>query len=419
MSAVVISNRWPAPLHTFRHGTAQRMRLMMRATQQAVGGPLHLLLVAPYGTEWSVSHADALREDFAQLWGVQVGAIVVEVDPQRPVAGLDSLWHGYLRPATSIYRQYGYARVVTPALQSGLARLLAETRPAVVLAHRLQAMALLRRSGLATPPVVFDMDDIESKAFVRNIAQPPLWRLKPLLRLQVPALRRTEAWAIRRAVRSFVCSDADAADLNRHHSTQSVLCAPNAVSAPRPSPLPQAPVVLMLGTYGYEPNRIGAEWLIASVWPEVMRRHGQARLVIAGNACDSIAQYSDQPPGVEFAGFVDDLDALYARTRIVVCPIHSGGGTRIKIIEGALQGRPVVSTTLGAEGLVFRADANEIVIADTPKDFASAVCHLLDHVEACERIGRTARLTALRHYDETEITSRVADAIRDGCALSQ
>lgn len=412
MTALFISGTWPHPLSGFRHGTALRARLLMRALQAACDGPLDLLFLAPHGTHWSGDEETALRNDFALQWNVQVDRIHVEIDPAPPLPAMHDLWRGYLRPATSLYRQPKYSRMTTEGMQRALADMLSRCQPDLLFVHRLPAMALLRRSGLATPPVVFDLDDIESKAFARGVAVPPMWRTKRLQLLQVPAIRRMERWAIRRAVSTLVCSDADATELNARCNSNRVQAVANALPLPIPSPLPAQPSVLFLGVHNYEPNRVGAEWLISQVWPLVRQRNPRARLRIAGKYCDLIAGFNAPPPGVEFLGFVPDLAALYAQTRVVACPIQSGGGTRIKIVEGALQQRPVVSTTLGAEGLVFSAERNEIVLADEAADFAEALCALLDDFGRCRSLGEAARHCAMQHYDEQRVTAGAADAIR-------
>ena len=92
---------------------------------------------------------------------------------------------------------------------------------------------------------------------------------------------------------------------------------------------------------------------------------------------------------------VQDLDELYSSIRVVCCPLFSGGGTRIKIIEAAFYGRPVVSTSVGAEGLAF-VDRNDIWLANSEADFAKACAALLeDNDLACE-IGSRARQRALK-----------------------
>ena len=88
-----------------------------------------------------------------------------------------------------------------------------------------------------------------------------------------------------------------------------------------------------------------------------------ARLIVAGNKPERIPSFAQRPAGVEFTGFVSELEMLYRRAAIVCCPILSGGGTRIKILEAAAHGKAVVSTVVGAEGLELR-DGVEIALRD-------------------------------------------------------
>ena len=128
----------------------------------------------------------------------------------------------------------------------------------------------------------------------------------------------------------------------------------------------------------------------------------EARLIIAGASPEYIRGYHSRLPSVEFPGFVDDLDSLYRRSRVVCAPILSGGGTRVKIIEAAAHGKPIASTRLGAEGLDLR-DGHELLLRDDPESFAQACLHLLKDSTLCERLGRTAFEAANRHYDRANI----------------
>jgi glycosyl transferase family 1 len=102
------------------------------------------------------------------------------------------------------------------------------------------------------------------------------------------------------------------------------------------------------------------------------------------------------PNGLEFLGFVSDLDALYRRTRVLWRPIQSGGGTRIKILDTASHGAPAVSTPLGAEGIDLVPDA-EIVLRSSAAGLAEACADLLtdDARAAGGRIGAEARARSI------------------------
>jgi glycosyltransferase involved in cell wall biosynthesis len=84
-----------------------------------------------------------------------------------------------------------------------------------------------------------------------------------------------------------------------------------------------------------------------------------------------------QIPGVHFAGLVADLAPEYAQAGVVIVPLRAGSGTRIKILEAISHRRPVVSTTIGAEGLGLKHEEH-ILIADTPPEFAAASVRLMN-----------------------------------------
>lgn len=414
MSILFITSRWPVPLSAFRSGTAIRMRMMLQGIQ-ATGYPLDMLICPPDVHPWDASIEDRLRKDLLDLWGVQVRQIRVVEHDGMPAPPTDpGVWRSYVRPALSIFWQSAFERATGPRQIAGLQKALRELKPEFVFGHRLQSMCLLRRAGVKPPKALFDLDDIEHKRFARAVMQPPVWRTKRLLYLQVPALRKMERWALEHARCTFVCSDLDVAELTSAHPGCRVRAIPNTVPQPEISVLPSAKVVLFLGLLSYDPNRIGAEFLVHEVWPGIRERHPDAQLWIGGKDAEAVRGYDDPPAGVRFLGFVDDLDALYAATKIVASPIFSGGGTRIKIVEGALRARPIISTTLGAEGLDFSADREEIVLADTAAAFTDELGNLLDDHPRCERLAQRARARALSLYDESTVIEMIAGEIR-GC----
>jgi hypothetical protein len=405
-----VTATWPDPLARFNHGVAQRMRLLLRAAQQA-DADLDMLAFAPWNQPPDADAADRIRRDMLALWGVRLRQ--VNVAPSEPVADRqDSLLHGYLLPMTSLHRQPAYARTSGAAQARALADAVRASQPRGLLVHKLSGMCPALRLGGGLPPVVLDLDDVEHKAFARLLDLPPHWGAKRLLRGWLPALRRGERRALAAARLAFVCSELDRNDLSARLGLDNIAVVPNAVPDAPTSPVPTAKTALFLGLHSYLPNRNAAEFLVHEIWPLVHARHADAALVVAGKASELVRGHDQPPPGVRFEGFVSDLQALYARTRVVCCPIQSGGGTRIKIIEGALQARPVVSTTLGAEGLDFAPARGEIDIADQPAAFADAMCRLFDDHAAAVRMGQAARAQALALYSEGQVLQRVVALLR-------
>jgi glycosyltransferase involved in cell wall biosynthesis len=188
---------------------------------------------------------------------------------------------------------------------------------------------------------------------------------------------------------------------------------PNAAVLPPEQPLTQDPTLLFLGTYAYGPNAVGANHLIADIWPLIRSEVPEARLVIAGQHPEHIPAHAGHPPGVVFTGFVDDLHDLYAKTRVVCCPILSGGGTRVKLVEAASFGKPLVSTRLGAEGIKLEPE-RAIFIRDEPRKFAKACVTLLRDGTRAQAVGAEARRTAADLYNRTAVVQRIQMHIIEG-----
>ena len=156
----------------------------------------------------------------------------------------------------------------------------------------------------------------------------------------------------------------------------------NCVKIPEAIPLINNKTILFLGSMTYEPNRHAADYLVKKVFPEVKQQVADAKLIIAGNRSDKLRELY-QGDGIEFLGFVEDLDHLYQQAQIVCVPIFSGGGTRLKIIEAAAYGLPVVSTGIGAEGLDFE-NGKHIMIYENSKSLSQGCIRLLKDKKLCE-----------------------------------
>jgi glycosyltransferase involved in cell wall biosynthesis len=101
---------------------------------------------------------------------------------------------------------------------------------------------------------------------------------------------------------------------------------------------------------------------------------------------------------VETPGYVADLEAYLAETAVFIVPLQAGGGMRVKIVDAWSWGLPVVSTSIGAEGLSYINETN-LLLADDPDAFAAAVVSLLSKPELAERLGAAGRNTIEAQYD--------------------
>jgi polysaccharide biosynthesis protein PslH len=141
--------------------------------------------------------------------------------------------------------------------------------------------------------------------------------------------------------------------------------------------LPQTHDVLFVGSFNHLPNIQAAYWLITHVWPVLQERIPHCHLTIAGRNPPGALNALAQNAGIEIIGNAPDLTPYYRRCRVVIVPIQSGGGIRVKILEAFAQGRPIVTTTIGAEGLPLAPDKHAL-FADKPIDLAAAVQRLIE-----------------------------------------
>jgi glycosyltransferase involved in cell wall biosynthesis len=166
---------------------------------------------------------------------------------------------------------------------------------------------------------------------------------------------------------------------------------PNAV------PLVAVPVVrkreeiAFSGNLEYEPNYTAVQWFLRGVWPQLRDRHPELRLRLIGRGEAAVRRLVAEDERILLSGPVDDAIAELARARLAVAPLLAGSGTRIKIIEAWAAGLPVVSTTIGAEGLPG-ANGEHFLIADTAGDFVAAVEQVLSRSDLRQRLATNGRL---------------------------
>jgi glycosyltransferase involved in cell wall biosynthesis len=158
--------------------------------------------------------------------------------------------------------------------------------------------------------------------------------------------------------------------------------------------------LIFVGALHYRPCIDAAQWLIHTILPLLRRHEPEIEVWIVGKEAAPEVQ-ALAGPGVFVASSVPDVKPYYAAASVAVVPLRAGGGSRLKILEAMALGRPVVSTTLGAEGLDVR-DGRHLLIADQPEPFAAAILRLMRQSGADElrqSLIRHARSLVESQYD--------------------
>jgi glycosyltransferase involved in cell wall biosynthesis len=169
--------------------------------------------------------------------------------------------------------------------------------------------------------------------------------------------------------------------------------------------------VLFVGTMSYAPNEDAARWLIARVLPRLQRACGaHVEIHIVGSNPSAALRRLGQQANVAVSGTVSDVGPCYHRADLAVVPLRVGGGTRIKILEAAAWGVPIVSTTLGAEGTSFR-HGRDLLIADDAQQFVGACARLLRDKPYARGLAARARRRIAWDYDRIRWSRRVAGLV--------
>jgi glycosyltransferase involved in cell wall biosynthesis len=154
------------------------------------------------------------------------------------------------------------------------------------------------------------------------------------------------------------------------------------------------------------------DWFVNEVMPLLLARQPQARLLVAGSDPPPAHAYSDFSGALEMLGYVDDVRQPLGKYAVFICPILSGSGVRVKLLEAFAAGMPVVSTRVGAEGLA-RNDGEFCRLADDPAGFADRIAALLDDPKAASEMARRARAEVEANWDMAAITGRLVDGYRE------
>jgi glycosyltransferase involved in cell wall biosynthesis len=167
--------------------------------------------------------------------------------------------------------------------------------------------------------------------------------------------------------------------------------------------------MLFLGSFRHMPNMEALNWLVHHVMPHVLRQRPKSRLVVIGS--DPPPRYSlpDYGDALDLRGYVDDIYEPLGRHAVFVCPILSGSGVRVKLLEAFSCGIPVVSTSIGAEGLA-RGDGELCALADDPQTFAAKIVWLFDHPDEAAAMARRARAEVEANWDMPVITRGLVDS---------
>jgi glycosyltransferase involved in cell wall biosynthesis len=212
---------------------------------------------------------------------------------------------------------------------------------------------------------------------------------------------------------NIVVSEADAVTLKRLCPGARTAAIPNGVDTEYFTARDGAETaVAYTGGMNMFANRDAVDWFLDDIWPRLKVLAPETKFFAIGQRpSEKLVAAVARDPNVLAPGFVDDVRPWVARTGVYVVPLRVGGGTRLKMVDAMAQGKAIVATTLGAEG-IDGENGKHFILADDPADFAAATARLLRAPAERARLGAAARARAEETYAWRKLGARLADEYR-------
>jgi glycosyltransferase involved in cell wall biosynthesis len=165
------------------------------------------------------------------------------------------------------------------------------------------------------------------------------------------------------------------------------------------------PSLFHIGSMNWMPNEEGIRWLVSEAWPRIHQKFPEVKLYLAGRMMPDWLTHLEAP-NVEVVGEVPDAMDFIRSKAVMVVPLFSGSGIRIKIIEGMALGKAIISTSIGAEGIHY-TDGEDILIADDAAGFLEAVQKCFSSKEFCNGLGKKARQLILQEHSLEHVVKKL------------
>jgi glycosyltransferase involved in cell wall biosynthesis len=163
--------------------------------------------------------------------------------------------------------------------------------------------------------------------------------------------------------------------------------------------------LLFVGT-GRSPNLQAINFFIQDIFPQLIAQKPDITLALVGSINQVVKIPAQLRHNIINLGYVEDLTTVYLKTRVMICPLLKGAGTKVKLQEALAYALPIVTTTVGASGLRLEDGVNAY-ITDNPQVFVSKILTLLNHQQLCQQFSLAANLTFQQHYASSQIYNKL------------
>ena len=375
------------------------------------GGRIRTLNVLRYLAQWhDVTYLCNLEEgEEAHCDAMRKVGMRLETKPWRsPALGE---WKFYFGLALNMFSKlpFNVAKDNNPALRARAEELVSQENYDLIICDFCQMVPIAR--GLPCRGSLLFQHNVEAQIFKRYIAAASHWVRRQVMSSQWKKMFQFEKDAGQYFDAVIAVSDQDREQFEKDYDWRHVHVIDTAVDIeffqPQEKEVPHQ--IAFVGSMDWLPNQEGIEWFVQNVWPLVQKEHPETVFQIVGRNPSRQIEALGELPGIEVLGTVPDVRPYLSQAALIVTPLLVGGGTRIKIFEAMAMEKPVVSTSIGAEGLKVE-DQKHILLADSVAEFAAAVNRLLTSREDRAQIGQAARALVCEQF-AAEPVARQFDAV--------
>jgi glycosyltransferase involved in cell wall biosynthesis len=347
-----------------------------------------------------VSLVSFTRPDDDPRWLDQLRPLCHEVHTivlrRSKVRDLFFLLQSWLRPMPFVI-----ARDDSAAMRRLVLQLAQEQRFDLV--HAVQLNMAPYALAVADVPRVLDQENVVSLVVERLCRLQRPGPKKLALYLEWRKLLRYEGEVCRRFNRVLAVSEADRLALQGIAGAECpVDVIPIGIDVEATPVIPRRPdaaVIVTVGNMHWPPNAEGVLWFLEEVYPLIKQEILTVRLRVVGPRPPAeLLRRGQKDASIEVTGYIEDLPPYLEDSAVMVVPLHAGGGMRVKILEGMAMGLPIVSTTIGCEGIAVVA-GEHLLVADTPEGFAQATVSLMRDRARANELAHCGRCLVEERYD--------------------
>jgi len=339
----------------------------------------------------------SLPKDYKQRTGIEFGFIDTRLKP----------WKAFLNLFSS--QSYLMERFFESSFAALLRKTLENQQFDIVIVESIflkDYLPVLRKHTKAK--IILRAPNMEYLIWKRLADEERNYFKKWYLRLLANRLEREEFDAVNSFDAFFTVTEKDRLLLRAFSTEKPSACIPTGLDITKENHLPQVeilpketPTIFHLGALDWMPNQEGLQWFLKEVWPEFPK----SKFFIAGRRPPrEIFRWQSENVIVE--GEVDDAAAFLLKHDIMVVPLFSGSGMRVKIIEGMMLGKAIISTSIGAEGLAV-IPGEDILIADDAQGFITHIRNLLNDNNLLISIASKAKVNTAKNYSNTHIAKNL------------